>query len=185
MDITESLGKPVLGTGRFFLSFDYLSEMLRFTVDPIEAAAAVRIFCGISYGRISWYSECQMEPSVKNDDKVLASIAMLDAKQWKEVRRNVLKHFVVRGRRVYLPPNAFYLNSKTQRDPLPARLREAVFDRDGEVCAYCLTTDGPFEIDHIHPVAKGGSDDLENLTVSCKSCNRSKRDKLVGEWANG
>ena len=54
------------------------------------------------------------------------------------------------------------------------KIRKQVFKRDGEVCTYCGTKIGPFEIDHKTPVAKGGSDNLENLVVSCRSCNRSK-----------
>jgi 5-methylcytosine-specific restriction endonuclease McrA len=41
-------------------------------------------------------------------------------------------------------------------------------------CAYCgkPTT----EIDHIRPVARGGSGEWMNLTPSCRSCNASKND---------
>lgn len=68
------------------------------------------------------------------------------------------------------------------RSPLSAATRQRIIERDGEVCAYCRTEDGPWEIDHKHPVAKGGSDDDDNLTVACQSCNRAKRDLLPEEW---
>jgi len=32
----------------------------------------------------------------------------------------------------------------------------------------------PFEIDHIIPVIKGGTDDKNNLALLCRKCNRSK-----------
>lgn len=70
---------------------------------------------------------------------------------------------------------------RVSRDLSPS-VRRAVFARDGEVCAYCGTTEGPFHIDHIHPKSRGGSDDLENLTVACAPCNLSKRDKTLEEW---
>jgi hypothetical protein len=41
-------------------------------------------------------------------------------------------------------------------------------------CAYCEDQATTFEIDHIVPHADGGSCDLENLCLSCKSCNRRK-----------
>jgi len=65
---------------------------------------------------------------------------------------------------------------------LSRALRAAVFTRDGKVCAYCKTTQGKFHIDHIVPVAKGGTDDLENLTVACAGCNLSKSDLSLEQW---
>lgn len=61
-------------------------------------------------------------------------------------------------------------------------LRAEIMQRDGEVCAYCETREGPFEIDHIYPVSRGGDNTAENLTVACKPCNRDKRDKTLDEW---
>ncbi|MDF3904676.1 HNH endonuclease [Paracoccus sp. AS002] len=49
-------------------------------------------------------------------------------------------------------------------------------------CSYCGTIDGPFEIDHIHPWSRGGSNERDNLTLACRQCNRSKKDKTVEEW---
>lgn len=39
-------------------------------------------------------------------------------------------------------------------------------------CAYC--GEPATEIDHLVPVAKGGTDHLDNLVSACRSCNRSK-----------
>lgn len=61
------------------------------------------------------------------------------------------------------------------------RLRADVFQRDGYRCTYC-GAGGRLECDHIVPVARGGSSDMENLTTACRPCNRAKRDKLVSEW---
>ena len=56
-------------------------------------------------------------------------------------------------------------------------LRTMAFERDGFVCGYCGTEDGPMEIDHIIPQIKGGENTLENVRVACRRCNRSKRDR--------
>jgi len=34
------------------------------------------------------------------------------------------------------------------------------------------------EIDHIHPLSKGGSDELENKQALCQVCNNKKSDKI-------
>lgn len=51
------------------------------------------------------------------------------------------------------------------------------------VCTYCGTCCKEYyEIDHVIPLSRGGSHSLGNLAVSCLSCNRSKKDKLLEEW---
>lgn len=62
----------------------------------------------------------------------------------------------------------------------PVRL--AVLERDGEVCAYCSSLNGPFEVDHVIPWTRGGSHEMDNLVVACRPCNRSKKDKTPEEW---
>lgn len=62
------------------------------------------------------------------------------------------------------------------RPPIPKRIRNKVIDRDGPFCATCGTTRN-LTIDHIRPVAHGGTDDLENLRVLCRSCNSRKHAK--------
>ena len=56
-------------------------------------------------------------------------------------------------------------------------LRDMAFERDGYRCSYCGDEAGPFEIDHIIPRIKGGENTLENVTVACRRCNRSKKDR--------
>lgn len=47
-------------------------------------------------------------------------------------------------------------------------------------CVKCMKTNN-LSIDHIIPISKGGSDELNNLQFLCRSCNSSKRDKLPTE----
>ena len=56
-----------------------------------------------------------------------------------------------------------------------ALLRLQTFRRDGFVCQYCDSRDGPFECDHVLPVAAGGPSHISNLITACKDCNRRKR----------
>ncbi len=65
----------------------------------------------------------------------------------------------------------------TKRTDGPSdEVRLRVFRRDRFICAYCGVTgsDAELEVDHIHPVAKGGSHHIANLVTSCRSCNQKK-----------
>ena len=37
------------------------------------------------------------------------------------------------------------------------------------------------QIDHIHPVAKDGDNEILNLVTSCQECNAGKSDKLLSD----
>lgn len=49
--------------------------------------------------------------------------------------------------------------------------------RDGFRCKYCNSADGDLQIAHIHPVSKGGGNEIENLQLLCSSCNAAKGDR--------
>lgn len=58
------------------------------------------------------------------------------------------------------------------------RRRWLVLERDGFTCRYCgrSAPNVELEVDHVHPVAAGGSDDPDNLVTACYDCNRGKTD---------
>lgn len=62
--------------------------------------------------------------------------------------------------------------------------REAIWEKTRGRCCYCGSklTRSNMTIDHFHPVAKGGSDDLNNLVPACRYCNSSKGTKSVEEF---
>ena len=63
-----------------------------------------------------------------------------------------------------------------ERIALSKRARFDVFKRDGFVCQYCGAhpPDALLEVDHILPVAEGGTNAEENLVTACFTCNRGK-----------
>lgn len=63
-----------------------------------------------------------------------------------------------------------------------AEIKKFVFARDGQNCAYCGDTGGPFDIDHVVPYSRGGVSTADNLCVACKPCNQAKGAKLLAEW---
>jgi polyferredoxin len=65
-----------------------------------------------------------------------------------------------------------------KRKSLSKRVRFSIFDRDGFTCQYCgkAPPEVMLQVDHIVPVAKGGTDDPGNLTTSCMACNSGKSD---------
>lgn len=68
------------------------------------------------------------------------------------------------------------------RKSISVRTRFEVFKRDEFTCAYCgrKTPEVVLEVDHIVPVADGGSDDIINLTTACWECNSGKSDVPLG-----
>jgi hypothetical protein len=71
----------------------------------------------------------------------------------------------------------------TQRHKIPPAIRDLVRQRAGGKCEYCHALERwqyvPFTVDHVIPLAKGGSDDPENLALACFHCNRRKADRLT------
>ena len=63
--------------------------------------------------------------------------------------------------------------------PAWAIMKAAVFDRDGEKCTYCGDESGPFHLDHVVPLSRGGGNIYGNLVVACAKCNVAKGDKLL------
>lgn len=63
-----------------------------------------------------------------------------------------------------------------KRPPIPRHLRDAVIERDGMVCGICgeEIPAGDLHIDHVVPIARGGSDALGNLQPAHSLCNLRK-----------
>lgn len=77
--------------------------------------------------------------------------------------------------------------SRFNRVYIPKTVRQAVAKANKYTCAYCgrhinsLLENGERlkgVIDHIVPLAKGGTNDIENLTLACRECNSRKSDEI-------
>ena len=63
------------------------------------------------------------------------------------------------------------------------KLRFEVFKRDKFTCQYCgaKAPDAVLHVDHIRPVADGGSSDILNLVAACEGCNAGKGARLLDD----
>ncbi|MGK7932771.1 MAG: HNH endonuclease [Microcystaceae cyanobacterium] len=66
---------------------------------------------------------------------------------------------------------------KTPRISIPKSVRKYVFQRNNYQCQSCGKTyqETDLQIDHIIPLAKGGSNDISNLQTLCSRCNQRKK----------
>jgi 5-methylcytosine-specific restriction endonuclease McrA len=57
---------------------------------------------------------------------------------------------------------------------------ERAFKVNGGHCYYCKKSNPTdITIDHVEPLAAGGTDTLQNLVVACKPCNAAKNHKPI------
>lgn len=62
------------------------------------------------------------------------------------------------------------------RKQISKKTRFEIFKRDGFTCQYCGSYPPKviLHVDHIHPVATGGDNGMDNLITSCEPCNLGK-----------
>ena len=64
-------------------------------------------------------------------------------------------------------------------------IRDLILNREGGLCHYCShpvaipsLPNQTYDIDHMVPIARGGTNDPTNLVLSCSICNNKKRAKV-------
>lgn len=60
------------------------------------------------------------------------------------------------------------------------RLR--IYQRDNYTCRYCGRPAMPITLDHVIPLACGGSNEERNLVTACSPCNQKKGNRTPQEW---
>ena len=63
-----------------------------------------------------------------------------------------------------------------------SEVREYILEKWGRTCAYCGAKNVPFEVEHIVPRSRGGSDRVSNLTLACVDCNGEKDNQTADEY---
>jgi 5-methylcytosine-specific restriction endonuclease McrA len=60
---------------------------------------------------------------------------------------------------------------------------KAQYERQSGKCFWCKAKLGKYHVDHVIPIAKGGSNDPSNIVISCPLCNTKKGAKMPAEFA--
>ncbi|GAA0379832.1 hypothetical protein GCM10010319_67960 [Streptomyces blastmyceticus] len=60
-----------------------------------------------------------------------------------------------------------------------------LWDRYGDMCAYCGEKSQSLHQEHIIPISRGGDDSIGNLVPACPDCNLAKGDRTLMEWRLG
>lgn len=105
---------------------------------------------------------------------------------WPAFRRfqpNIEDLFYVRNGRLW-PRNTPWMHVGWKGRGPASRLLRRLMEYWGSACVYCGNEFAPLEIEHIVPKARGGSDDISNLTVACQPCNNAKRTKTASEFGH-
>lgn len=70
--------------------------------------------------------------------------------------------------------------AKKRKTHITNSLRHEVFKRDKYKCCECGMgkNETSLHIDHVIPVSRGGSDELDNLQTLCEACNFSKSNRI-------
>lgn len=154
-------------------------------LDPFEYGCLMRIMGFIAAQMVWTYTPPSDDPKIKYSAKELSRICGTISVSRATKLLTTLSEFFVECDGYWRLKDPSWIEiapRRGSRASMPQELRDLIRKRDGEVCAYCGSTDGPFEVDHLFPVMRGGSDDPSNLTIACEVCNRSKGSKILREW---
>ena len=176
-----------------FYPAEWLSSLQIAVMRPEHEGAYIRLLC------YCWSSgDC----AIPDDDEQLAAMSRLNEGWFKgdstHVRAMFIPHPQMPGfltseflqreaqaaaaRRFYIGDAPGTNRSPRPRIPQWEELRAAVFERDGYRCAYCAAICDAPHCDHIEPLSRGGSSEMDNLTTACAECNIRKGARTPDEW---
>ncbi|MBM2293783.1 HNH endonuclease [Sulfitobacter pseudonitzschiae] len=83
----------------------------------------------------------------------------------------------------FMENRPFPMNKRHKRTKTEAMVSRLI-ERDGNACFFCgkpFTPDMPPTIEHLLSIAKGGNNQIANLTLACECCNRAVGSDDVAE----
>lgn len=119
--------------------------------------------------------------SIPHSERVMASVARVGIRKIRAIWPEIEPYFTRTedGWRLSEDWCKPQLLSSDRRDL--TYLLDALIDFWGSLCVYCGEP-SELEIEHIVPLARGGTNEITNLTVACKSCNMKKRTQTASEF---
>lgn len=152
------------------------------------------------YGRRAYCSSCGNAANRRRYQEVKAERAVYN-RQYREQNRRYLtdlhRDWVEKNRERLREYNRRYEAAHRAEKAARSRNRRAL-ERSGShtvaevqtmykdqngLCAYCESSlNLRYEVDHMHPVSRGGSNDWTNLALTCQNCNRRKSNKTAEEF---
>lgn len=150
-----------------------LLDLMNFALDEIDDLAVVHDLDG---KRDDWTTLSLDEQEVKFHQLLMSRYANDDDRA-----RAILNLERIADERRLRAEEAEHRNStrvrRAQFGNKRDRLMLAIIKRDGYCCAECGSTED-ITVDHIVPLSREGSDELNNLRLLCRSCNSRKGNRL-------
>lgn len=170
-----------------------IREILDVFISESAKIAMFHLLCWSSNHMVDGhYSSHEADPEgyIDLDAEYIHRIVKLSRRRWNKVRSEIARFFEkddrgyrLKERKRWIMVRGVSSSLKAVRPSISPVMRMFIGMRDNWTCGYCGTQHGPFDIDHIIPISRGGAlSDTENLICACAKCNRSKSDKLVAEW---
>jgi 5-methylcytosine-specific restriction endonuclease McrA len=136
-----------------------------------------------------WYSSDEVYASVREMYVAGRDLRRI-AKKIVTLRRHFYRDLQILKQRHRSGESAFDREANLrlqQRRQFTRKEREKIWIQSERVCRYCKCSLESFtgdimHIDHIVPVVVGGTDDIENLTAACVTCNLSKNAKSEDDF---
>lgn len=152
-------------------------------LDDQEFRCLMRLVAFSAAARCWTYTEPDPEGKIGCEERGMARLAGVSLRAWRRIRPKLEPFFRITPAGWILDRDWVNVNgAQNLRPAVPAGLRSFVMQRDNYRCGYCGTADGPFHLDHIVPVSKGGATDADNLICACSPCNLDKKAKDADEW---
>ena len=125
------------------------------------------------------------DEKLPDNDTVIGLLLGCPEREWLRLKSELMNLKKIRVHEGYWIMNCYdvCVAEYTHYDEEFKISRKALLNQEEQkVCQYCGDKDGPFEIDHIKPLSRGGTHRISNLAIACRICNRSKGNKTLEEW---
>lgn len=168
--------RPRRPTFRMVIDVDMLRNDLALRYMPLRSF-------GVLWRLLPYFAEWGGIPEKGSIARLCGLSGELSPRVMRVVWRDIEPFFVRADRYLWLKPQRwFFVESATVYRQTLKSLRLRLMRFWGNACAYCGEADVTLHIDHIIPFARGGTNDITNLTLACRGCNSKKRMQTAAEF---